>query len=268
MGSAGKLDGGRADSFPRPWRSARKTARCGASRWRCATPIRRSPPCCPRRRFLGPPRFARVRFDAARRANYRCHWLSEDEIKQGTFGVAGIFSNGANLPTPFEGAWAFTKEAGCWGPRPLPTKPGRCPPMTATCNPAGLLPAGCAERARHVRANCRGGQAGRHDRLRSVRTLLAEAPGERDWLKRHFAKEFTLHVGPYPSQGALEYAIDCLTLMEALRGGPGRGDGDEWREGGLAPASIACQRTAGWPERFVSKNDRRHDLRDHGRRLR
>ena len=44
------------------------------------------------------------------------------------------------------------------------------------------------------------------------------APGERDWLKQHFAKEFTFHVGPYPSCGAIDYAIDCLTLMEALPG--------------------------------------------------
>jgi hypothetical protein len=42
------------------------------------------------------------------------------------------------------------------------------------------------------------------------------APGERDWLKRHFAKEFTFYVGPYPSQGAMDYRIDCQTLMEAL----------------------------------------------------
>ena len=44
------------------------------------------------------------------------------------------------------------------------------------------------------------------------------APGERDWLKRHFAKEFTFQIGPYPSCGAIDYAIDCQTLMEALPG--------------------------------------------------
>ena len=42
------------------------------------------------------------------------------------------------------------------------------------------------------------------------------APGERDWLKQRFAKEFTFHVGPYPSCGVFDYAIDCQTLKEAL----------------------------------------------------
>lgn len=35
-------------------------------------------------------------------------------------------------------------------------------------------------------------------------------------MKRHFAKEFVFQVGPYPSRGAIDYAIDCQTLMEAL----------------------------------------------------
>ena len=53
--------------------------------------------------FLDRGRFARLRFDDGRRANYRCHWLAEDEIKKGTFCIGGIFSNGANQAVPLAG---------------------------------------------------------------------------------------------------------------------------------------------------------------------
>jgi hypothetical protein len=162
-------------------------------------------------------RFARVRFDPARRANYRCHWLSEDEIKQGTFCVAGIFSNGANLPVPFEGRVAiykgnrplgsgvFTHQA-----RPLASYDGDMPPCRIPSQPAAPT-----ERDTFARIIVRDQQAGTVVYDQFV-PYWRRAPGERDWLKRHFAKEFTLHLGPYPSAGVLEYGIDCLTLMEAL----------------------------------------------------
>jgi hypothetical protein len=162
-------------------------------------------------------RFARVRFDAARRANYRCHWLSEDEIKQGTFCVAGIFSNGANLPAPFEGRVSIHKAGRTLGTaafaheaRPLSTYDGDMQPCRIASQPAAP-----SERDTFARIVVMDKQADTIVYDQFV-PYWRRAPGERDWLKRHFAKEFTLHVGPYPSQGALEYAIDCLTLMEAL----------------------------------------------------
>ena len=93
---------------------ARKTARCGACKPPSATSIPRSPPCCRRPTISPIARFARVRFDAGRRANYRCHWLCADEIKQGAFCVGGIFSNGAKEPAWFDGRVTLYK-----GDRPL-----------------------------------------------------------------------------------------------------------------------------------------------------
>ena len=38
--------------------------------------------------------------------------------------------------------------------------------------------------------------------------------GERDWLKDRFGKEFALNIGPYPSLGIIDYAVDAQTLKE------------------------------------------------------
>ena len=162
-------------------------------------------------------RFARVRFDAGRRANYRCHWLAADEIRQGGFCVGGIFSNGANEPAWFDGrvtlyqrdrplgGGTFTHAA-----RPLSKYDGDMPPCRFPSQPSG------PERRNTVaRLVVIDRQAGTvvYDQFLPYWRM---APGERDWLKRHFAKGFTFDVGPYPSRSALDYRIDCQTLMEAL----------------------------------------------------
>ena len=98
MGLDGKLDGGRAYPAERPRRPAARQQHVGLQMaLRYADP-KITAVLSPSDNFADRSRFARVRFDAARRANYRCHWLSDEEIKKGTFCVSGIFSNGANEP--------------------------------------------------------------------------------------------------------------------------------------------------------------------------
>ena len=167
--------------------------------------------------FADRSRFARVRFDAARRANYRCHWLSDEEIKKGTFCVSGIFSNGANEPAPMTGRvtlYKGDKEIGsgkfAHDAKPLSKYDGDMEPCRFPSRPATAT-----ERDTVARLVVVDQQAHRivYDQFFPYWT---PAPGERDWLKQRFAKEFTFHVGPYPSCGVFDYAIDCQTLKEAL----------------------------------------------------
>ena len=162
-------------------------------------------------------RFARIRFDANRRANYRCHWLHEDEIKSGTFCVGGIFSNGANEATRLNGTVTIYKgdrEIGggsfAHDARPLNKYDGDMPPVRFPSQPASA-----GERDTVARVIVIDQQAGATVYDQFVPYWRA-APGERDWLKQHFAKEFTFQIGPYPSRGDIEYAIDCQTLREAM----------------------------------------------------
>jgi hypothetical protein len=167
--------------------------------------------------FTDRARFARLRFDAGRRANYRCHWLSADEIKQGTFCVGGIFSNGAHEPAWFDGRVTLQKGDRPLGggtfahaAQPLSKYDGDMEPCRFPSQASG--PTQRDTVARLVVTD------------RQAATIVYDqflpywqmAPGERDWLKRHFAREFTFHAGPYPSRGAIDYRIDCQTLMEAL----------------------------------------------------
>ncbi len=167
--------------------------------------------------FTDRSRFARVRFDAGRRANYRCHWLSAEEIKQGTFCVSGIFSNGGNEPAWLDGRVTLYKgdrpQGGgtfAYAARPLSKYDGDMEPCRFPSQPSGP-----AERDTVVRLVVvdRQAKAVVYDQFLPYWRM---APGERDWLKRHFAKEFTFNVGPYPSCGAMDYRIDCQTLLEAL----------------------------------------------------
>ena len=167
--------------------------------------------------FAARGRFARVRFDARRRANYRCHWLCEDEIKRGTFCVGGVFSNGANEPAWFDGrATVYKGDRPLGGgtfahaAKPLSKYDGDMEPCRFPSQPSG--PNERDTVARIVVVD------------RQAKTAVYDqyvpywrpAPGERDWLKRHFAKEFTFQAGFYPSYGAMDYSIDCQTLMEAV----------------------------------------------------
>lgn len=167
--------------------------------------------------FAATARFARVRFDAQRRANYCCHWLNEEEIKRGTFCVGGIFSNGGNEPAWFDGRVTLSKGDRLLGSgtfshaaKPLSKYDGDLEPCRFPSQPAGP-----GERDTVARIVVIDRQA-RSTVYDQYVPYWRAAAGERDWLKRHFAKEFTFQVGPYPSCGAIDYAIDCQTLMEAL----------------------------------------------------
>ena len=169
--------------------------------------------------FPAQARFARVRFDARRRANYRCHWLCEDEIKRGTFCVGGIFSNGGNEPAWFDGRVTLYKGDRPLGggtfahaAKPLSKYDGDMEPCRFPSQPAGPNERDTVAR---IVVTDRQAKCTVYDQYVPYWRM---APGERDWLKRHFAKEFTFQVGPYPSCGAIDYAIDCQTLMEALPG--------------------------------------------------
>ena len=164
-------------------------------------------------------RFARVRFDARRRANYRCHWLSEDEIKRGIFCVGGIFSNGANEPAWFDGRVTLYKGDRPLGggtfahaAKPLSKYDGDMEPCRFPSQPSGPHERDTVAR---LVVTDRQAKCIVYDQFLPYWRM---APGERDWLKRHFAKEFAFQVGAYPSCGAIDYAIDCQTLMEVLPG--------------------------------------------------
>ncbi len=222
--------------------------------------------------FTHPARFARLRFDAGRRANYRCHWLLADEIQQGTFCVGGIFSNGAQEPAWFDGRVTLHKGDRPLGggtfahaARPLSNYDGDMQPCRFPSHPAGPT-----ERDTVARLVVIDRQAGTivYDQFLPYWQM---APGERDWLKRHFAKEFTFQAGPYPS-------LRCDRLPHRLpdadggpaRGGPGRGDGRQRRPAVGPPGAAAAgdcplrpceQRQAVGPDRR-RPHDRRRELRD------
>ena len=167
--------------------------------------------------FTDRSRFARVRFDARRRANYRCHWLSADDIRNGTFCVGGIFSNGDNTPAWFDGRITLNK-----GDRPLGGGS-----FAHAAKPLAKYD-GDMEPSRFPSQPSRPDERDTVARLvvtdRKANTIVYDqfipywqmAPGERDWLKRHFAKEFIFNAGFYPSRGKMDYRVDCQTLMEAL----------------------------------------------------
>jgi hypothetical protein len=167
--------------------------------------------------FLDPARFARVRFDDARRANYRCHWVCADEIRHGAFCVGGIFSNGANEAARLDGRVTLYQGSREIGNRtfthqvkPLAKYDGDLEPCRLPSQPAASDKRDTVARVVVVD---RQADSIVYDQFLPY---WQTAPGERDWLKRHFAKEFTFQIGAYPSRGAIDYALDCQTLMEAL----------------------------------------------------
>ena len=167
--------------------------------------------------FTDRSRFARLRFDDERRANYRCHWLCADEIRDGSFCVGGIFSNGANEPAWFDGHVTLYKGGHTLGggtfahaAKPLSKYDGDMQPCRFPSQPASAADRDTVAR---LVVTDRQTKAIVYDQFIPYWRM---APGERDWLKQHFAKEFTFDVGQYPSRGKFDYRIDCQTLMEAI----------------------------------------------------
>jgi hypothetical protein len=167
--------------------------------------------------FTDASRFARIRFDFNRRLNYREHWLSE-ECKTGRFSVGYLLANGGETPqtmkvsaTCYEGA----KELG------HDSFQKTCPPGASywadNSNTYAVIwthPASPTVRdtVAHIQV---------HD-VSHDNTLIFDQwvpywqmkPGERDWLKSYFGKEFSFNIGPYPSLGIFDYAVDAQTLVE------------------------------------------------------
>ena len=167
--------------------------------------------------FADRSRFARVRFDDGRRANYRCHWLSADDIRNGTFCVGGIFSNGDNEPVWFDGRITLNKGERSLGggtfahaAKPLAKYDGDMEPCRFPSQPS---PATERDTVARLVVTDRKANTVVYDQFLPYWQM---ASGERDWLKRHFAKEFIFNAGFYPSRGKMDYRIDCQTLMEAL----------------------------------------------------
>ena len=166
--------------------------------------------------FTETARFARLRFDRQRWANYNCNGLSEGEIKNGTFCVGGIVASSSSEPMPMalnvrlnkagnpigEGNREFTVE-------PLATYGG----VPALRLPSALATDTERDTVGRITVTDKKFDAVIYDQFVPY---WRPAAGERDWLKQRFAKEFTFHAGPYPSKGLFDYAIDCQTLMESI----------------------------------------------------
>ena len=166
--------------------------------------------------FADPSRFARVRFDRDRRVNYNLHVLDESEIKNGVFRLASMVCNRGSDPEPltlkvhlYEGDkeigadsedieakakenFGFPKVLSIATPLASPTERDTVGRVTVTDNKYNTVI---------------------YDQFIPY---WRHAPGERDWLKTCFAKEFTFLTGPYPSHGLFDYSIDCRSLMEAI----------------------------------------------------
>ena len=161
-------------------------------------------------------RFARLRFDFNRRANYNFHLLDEAKLTNGVFSVASWLCNSGNDPATMTlnvRLYQGSKEIGS-GSQEITAKPDDgfdfVPPLAV---PTEL--AGPAERDTVGRVTVTD---------RKSNTVIYDqfipywrpAPGERDWLKTYFAREFTFLTGPYPSYGVFDWSLDCRSLMESI----------------------------------------------------
>jgi hypothetical protein len=168
--------------------------------------------------FTDTSRFARLRFDFDRRLNYREHWLSE-ETKTGRFSLSYLLANSDHKPQSIEvsaACYKGNKEIGHGSFEKT------CPPggtywsdNSNTFVVIGSQPASPTERdtVAHIQAF---DQSHGHLLIFDQWVPYWQAkPGERDWLKGYFGKDFVFNIGPYPSLGKFDYAVDAQTLLEA-----------------------------------------------------
>jgi hypothetical protein len=160
-------------------------------------------------------RFARVRFDFNRRVNYRAHWMTE-EMKSGTFVLGHLLANGDTKPQTVAvqvELYKGDKEIGKGDFKE--TVPGGSTYYIGESRlrlPSQPADSKDKDTVAHVRA---------YDRSHG-NTLIYDQwvpywrpePGERDWLKERFGKDFTFNIGPYPSLGRFDYSVDAQTLCE------------------------------------------------------
>ena len=165
--------------------------------------------------FADPARFAGLRFDWERRANFRCHWLTE-EVKNGSFVLGKLFSNGANEKMRlavavqlFQGSREIGQGGFTYETKPLSRYDAEYNELRIPSKPAG-------PEARDTVARLTVTDS-------TFKTVIYDQyipywrppPGERDWLKNHFGKDFAFNVGPYPSRGMFDWSLDCRTLLES-----------------------------------------------------
>ena len=169
--------------------------------------------------FTDVKRFARIRFDFDRRVNYRAHWMTEDGR---WFGLDHLLANGGTTPGNIELQVALYK-----GAKEIARdgfKKTASPGSTYGSDSSGAPRLGLASQSASLTERDTVAHVMVHDRTPGANDALIydqwvpywqRKPGERDWLKQYFGREFTLNIGPYPSLGILEFAIDTQTLQEA-----------------------------------------------------
>ncbi len=171
----------------------------------------------PTDKFTHTRRFARIRFDFNRRVNYRPHWLSE-EMDTGHFMVQYLLANGGTKPATVEMKVALYKTGHEFAHAHLEkTAP---PGSTYWADNTGTNmislnsePATPAQRdtVAHLTAYDRTKNALIYDQWVPYWQFK---PGENDWIKQRLARQFSFNIGPYPSTGVIDYAVDARSLKE------------------------------------------------------
>jgi hypothetical protein len=166
--------------------------------------------------FTDTARFARIRFDFNRRVNYRCHYLSE-EMKTGRFSAQYLLANGGTTPQTVEMTAAIYKAGKETAHGSLEKT---CPPGATYWANGGdiVLPSQPAtQEDRNTVAHIVVYDKSNHNSVIYDQWVpyWQAKPGERDWITQYFGKEFTFNIGPYPSLGIFDYAVDAQTLHEA-----------------------------------------------------
>ncbi len=158
-------------------------------------------------------RFARIRFDYQRQANYLCHFFLDPRSIDGRVPV--LFNNGGNAVAPMETVMRIFKGDNEISKASVTTE---VPPLSRYFEGKethhGYSPATAAEKSSYVRVTTTDLKSNQVVYDQMVPYWQAP-PDERNWLKEYFAKEFVLLIGPYPSKGVFDVQVNCKTLMEA-----------------------------------------------------
>ena len=168
--------------------------------------------------FTDQKRFARLRFDFARRCNFRCHWLDES-VKTGEFAMQHLLANGAAEPDTVQVQVRLYR--GDKGFAAGQFDSTAAPHSTYFSQPGGQLrlrsqPAGAEAKDTVARLSVFDLGAGGALIYDQWVPYWRPPAGERDWLKAYFAKQFLFNIGPWPSLGRFDWEIDCRTLKEVV----------------------------------------------------
>ncbi len=170
----------------------------------------------PSDRFDDTTRFARLRFDFDRRVNYRAHWITE-EAQGGTFVQGMLLANGDTRPASVRVDVTLYQGANIIGQSSIQTTASAGatyfePPDGARIRiPSHPADSKARDTVAHVLAYDTAGETIIYDQWVPY---WQRTPGERDWLKERFGKDFTLNIGPLPSLGQIDFAIHAATLRQ------------------------------------------------------